>query len=144
MNNTNFLNLEEIAQRLIEIQLQSGLTAKEFCEKTDISTSTFSQIKSGGTKINVDTINKVIQHWGQEVSPMWFLFGESPNSSKDHCNDSANFESGDLQQWKDALLRGAEEIGRLKEALAQKRPKEIERITIFYTDNSVAHYKLIE
>ena len=40
------------------------------------------------------------------------------------------------------LMRQAEEIGYLKEALNNAKAKTIDRITVFYTDQSFANYKL--
>ena len=40
------------------------------------------------------------------------------------------------------LMRQAEEIGYLKESLNKAKAKTIDRITVFYTDQSFANYKL--
>lgn len=136
---SDYIDLEGIARRLVEIQTKSGLTAKAFSQETDLPSSTFSQIKSGAIKINVETINKVILRWGGAYNPMWFIFGDE--RSMHSSTDSADIASDD-NQVSEALLSKVEEIGRLKQALEQAKPKEIERITVFYTDNSVAHYRL--
>lgn len=137
---SEFINLESIAERLMQIQSESGFNAKDFCEETDIKPSTFSQIKSGSGKVSVDIINKVVQRWGTRFSPQWFLFGELDGSigTQSYDGDSTNTPSNDDER----LLRSIEEVGRLKTLLEQQRPREIERITVFYTDKSVAHYVL--
>ncbi len=137
---SEFINLESIAERLMQIQNESGLNAKDFCEETDIKPSTFSQIKSGSGKVSVDIINKVVQRWGTRFSPQWFLFGELSGSiGGESLNaDNPNSTGSDDER----LLRSVEEVGRLKTLLEQQQPREIERITVFYTDNSVAHYVL--
>lgn len=136
-----FINLTDIAIRIKEIQERSGLNAAEFCKRTDLSTSSFSQIISGKQKVNVDTINKMVLYWGEEYNPMWLLFGEvrdTPISASTREQDSSPSDSALAGE----LIRQAEEIGRLKEALSNSKPKEIKRITVFYTDNSFANYKL--
>lgn len=141
----NIIDLEAIAQRLVQIQQESGLNAKDFCVKTDISTSSFSQIKSGSNRINVDTINKVVEYWGKDFSPMWFIFGDKQADNTRKTSSSINIEGeANIGVVNQALLQSMEEIGRLREALHQAKPKEIERITVFYNDNSVAHYKLMD
>lgn len=137
---SDFINLEKIAERLIQIQTESGLNAKEFCDETDISSSTYSQIKNGLGKVSVDIINKVVQRWGTRFSPQWFLFGETSNTEATLFGEEA-FES-DNSESERKLFQSLEEIGRLKAMIEQQRPREIERITVFYTDKSVAHYIL--
>ncbi len=133
---TDFLNLDDIGKRLIEIQEKSGLNAKTFCQETDLPSSSYSQLKNGATKINVETINKVISRWGGQFSPMWFLFGESPNLSNISQTESKDTVSNDF------FMKKLEELGQLKQRIESLKPKEIERITVFYTDNSVAHFHL--
>lgn len=137
---SEFINLENITERLLQIQSESGLNAKDFCEETDIKPSTFSQIKSGSGKVSIDIINKVVQRWGAQFGAQWFLFGINEDGKELQPDELNNNEGSNAIS--ERLLRTTEELGRLKALLEQQRPREIERITVFYTDKSVAHYIL--
>ena len=72
-----FLNLDEITKRLKRIVEQSGLSAKDFALGAGIPQATLSQILNEKQQINVSTINKVIEHYPDLVSPNELLFGET-------------------------------------------------------------------
>lgn len=152
----DFIDLEAIAERLVVIKDRSALNAKDFCETTGIPPSSYSQIAKKQTKINIDTINKVVERWGEEFPPMWFLFGNDANSNDLFGNlstpvsvreaieaDGANIEN-DTSGIDNRLQLAYEEIGRLKEALSRCEAREIQHITVFYKDKRVDNYKLDE
>lgn len=132
-----FIDLEGIASRLLQIQVESGLSAKEFCRETQISESKFSQIKNGESEVNIKIINNVVQRWSQKWDPMWFVLGETNFSGAVDLGEGSGNST-------EKLLQYAQEVGRLKESLEQSRPKEIERITVFYSDNTIANFVLKE
>lgn len=137
---TEFIDLDAIALRLVELHEKTGMSAKEFSGETGIPPSSFSQIKAGSTKINVDTINKVIQRWGNQYSPMWFLFGKEVGEERSPLDGSeAEASQNSLSPL---VLDRLEELGKIKATLAQSTPKEISHITVYYTDKSFANYKL--
>ena len=137
----DFINLNDIARRIKDIQEQSGLNANDFCKYTDLSPSSFSQIISGKQKLNVDIINKVVLRWGNKYDPMWILFGRQTNEGN-HSTLPKMEQSPTDGPMIAELMRQAEEIGYLKEALSNAKAKTIDRITVFYTDQSFANYKL--
>lgn len=137
----DFINLNDIARRIKDIQEQSGLNANDFCKDTDLSPSSFSQIISGKQKLNVDIINKVVLRWGNKYDPMWILFGRQTNESNHSTLGNIEQNPADGAMIAE-LMRQAEEIGYLKEALSNAKAKTIDRITVFYTDQSFANYKL--
>jgi DNA-binding helix-turn-helix protein len=138
-----FLNLDEITKRLKRIVEQSGLSAKDFALGAGIPQATLSQILNEKQQINVSTINKVIEHYPDLVSPNELLFGET---SAAHQGPIASglFASIGLAETSEktvdalqaTLLAQSEEITRLKSELAQRQAKTIDHITVFFTDNS--------
>lgn len=137
---TEFIDLDAIALRLVELHEKTGMSAKEFSGETGIPPSTFSQIKGGATKINVETINKVIQRWGGQYSPMWFLFGKEDGGELLDASEGSK-EAGQ-NSLSPLVLDRLEELGKIKATLAQSNPKEISHITVYYTDKSFANYRL--
>jgi len=137
-----FLNLDEITKRLKRIVEQSGLSAKDFALGAGIPQATLSQILNEKQQINVSTINKVIEHYPDLVSPNELLFGET--SEHQESISSGLFASIGLAETSDktvdalqaTLLAQSEEITRLKSELAQRQAKTIDHITVFFTDNS--------
>ena len=137
-----FINLNDIARRIKDIQEQSGLNANDFCKDTDLSPSSFSQIISGKQKLNVDVINKVVLRWGNKYDPMWILFGRQVNENNHSILPNMMEQNPADGSMIAELMRQAQEIGYLKESLSKAKAKTIDRITVFYTDQSFANYKL--
>lgn len=134
---STFIDLEGIASRLLQIQAESGLNAKEFCRETQISESKFSQIKKGDATVNIDIINNVVGRWSEKWDPMWFVLGDANLGGPADLVEASGGSTEKLMQY-------AQEIGRLKQAIEQSRPKEIDRITVFYSDNTIANFVLKE
>lgn len=138
----DFIDKEAISIRLKQILEESGMSAKDFATAMQIAQPTLSQITTGKTFINLETINKIVRYGPEHLSGfnvLWFVFGEgapaidTPNSHRAEPAEAAT--AG-------VLVKQAEEIGRLRALLEQNKPKEIERIVVFYTDNSIATYTL--
>lgn len=139
---SDFIDLWAIAPRLKEIQERSGMNAADFCKETDIPASSFSQILGKKIKINVETINKVILRWGAEIDPMWLLFGKTAVADPQTDLFLAATPETDTTTREHALIEQAEEIRRLREALSTSKPKTIDRIMVFYSDNSFECYTI--
>lgn len=121
------LDLDAITSRLLKLQEESNFTAKVFCEETGIPASTFSQIKNGTSKINVEIINKVISRWKKLINPMWFLFGDELA-----CLGKENYGVNP------ELFIEKEEIVLQKKENSKAR--EVERIVLFYSDGTFQSY----
>lgn len=151
---TDYLNLQEIAKRIKELQEKSGMTAKDFSAETEIPASTLSQINNGKIPPSVENINKIIAKWSHLISPSWLLFGVEEQAHSPNSIGSASVATGELELFRadqgadnrlrDTLVAQAEEIGRLKATIESNKPKEIAHITVFYTDNSFATFSLNE
>lgn len=74
---TDFIDLPAITRRLKEVVERSGLSSKEFAERTDIAPATLSQNINERSPINVASINKILATFPELVDPYWFVFGES-------------------------------------------------------------------
>lgn len=138
----DFIDREAISIRLKQILDESGMNAKEFATQMEIAQATLSQIVTGKTMINLETINKVIRHAPgclSEFNTLWFLFGDASPIASDELLRKTNVSD---TAKTDILVKQAEELGKLREQLEQTKPKEIDRIVVFYTDNSVATYTL--
>lgn len=133
---TDFLDLGSILTRVKELHEQTGLNSSEFCSECDIPSSSYSQIINGKTKLNIDIINKIIARWGREYSPMWLLFGH-------HSDREALPSAISPEQSSATIPELVEEVIRLREIVKTSiKPKEVDHITVYYTDRSFAVFKL--
>lgn len=140
----DFIDREAISARLRQILDESEMNAKEFATRMEIAQATLSQIVTGKTLINLETINKVIRYAPRALSEfniLWFLFGEASPIASDDLLRKTNVSD---TARADILVKQAEELGKLKAQLEQTKPKEIDRIVVFYTDNSIATYTLTD
>lgn len=140
----DFIDREAISYRLKQLLDESGMSSKEFAIVMKIAQPTLSQIMTGKAFINLETINKIVRYGPEHLSGFnvsWFVFGEGRPCSDNSVN---NNEPVSEVVTAGILVKQAEEIGQLRGLLEQCKPKEIERIVVFYTDNSIATYKLSE
>lgn len=133
---TDFINLIGITARLRQLQERTMMTNNVFCAECGIPPSTYSQILSGKARINIETLNKIIQRWGKEIDPLWLLFGEEPYGRTIY---SAENEDGRKGQIAPEVIN---EIVRLRAELTQNKPKRISKILVYYTDKSYESYSL--
>jgi len=138
-----FLNLDEITKRLKRIVEQSGLSAKDFALGAGIPQATLSQILNEKQQINVATINKIVEHFSDIMSPEEFVFGVSgvSNDSGQDLFASTGVKGEEKETLRAILQAQAEEIARLKTEVQERREKGIAHITVFYDDNSFATFK---
>lgn len=135
---SEFINLSEIAERLKKILDDSGYNAIEFCRECDIPPSSFSQMLNGRTKVNVETINKVILRWGGKFDPLWILLGDNipPTGANRIVSEEVSSNSSPV------VSELISEVVRLREELALvQQAKRIDKITVFYTDRSYEVYR---
>lgn len=139
---SEFIDLAAITRRLREVINNSGLTAKDFATRAGIAPATLSLNLNERQLINVVTINKIIEHYPELVDPYWFLFGaeggQLPRPALPSPIDTS--EGDETERFRTILISQAEEIARLKAELEGRRSKEIDHITVFYTDNSFSSF----
>lgn len=144
----DFLNLEEITKRLRTVVEASKMSAKDFALGAGIPQASLSQMLNEKQVISVATINKVIEHYPNLVDPYEFLFGTPAPSSDPY--EMGLFPSqmvpntgGDKSSegMREIIRTQSEEIVKLKTELALRSDKEIDRIMVFYTDNSFKTFR---
>ena len=143
----DFLNLEEISRRLRTVVEASKMSAKDFALGAGIPQATLSQILNEKQLLSVSVINKVIEHYSELVDPYEFLFGTPAPSSDPYemglfpsqMVPSAGDKSSD--GMREIIRTQSEEIVKLKTELALRSDKEIDRIMVFYTDNSFKTFR---
>ncbi len=140
----DFINLSDIASRLREVLERSGLNATDFCRETDLAPSSFSQMLSSKIKVNVETINKIVLRWGATIDPLWLLLGDNAPTSPRGGDLFASTSSDSTQEISAPVTELISEVVRLKGALADSKPKRIDKITVFYTDKSYEVYRLCQ
>jgi DNA-binding helix-turn-helix protein len=123
------------------------MSAKDFALGAGIPQATLSQILNEKQLISVSVINKVIEHYSELVDPYEFLFGTPAPSSDPYemglfpsqMVPSAGDKSSD--GMREIIRTQSEEIVKLKTELALRSDKEIDRIMVFYTDNSFKTFR---
>lgn len=143
----DFINLSSIGQRIRQIFEESGLSASDFCrESGGIPSSTFSQMLNGSVKVNVATINRIVERWGHDYPPLWILLGDDMYTytgggakTAGAQQEVAQGASSERPAETQALI---DEIVALRSALAAVQPKTIDKITIFYSDKNYEVYRL--
>ena len=121
---SEYIDLSAITKRLKEVVDRSGLTSRDFA-------------------MNVATVNKIVEHFSDIMSPEEFVFGVSgvSNDSGRDLFASTGVKGEEKETLRAILQAQAEEIARLKAEVRERREKGIAHITVFYDDNSFATFK---
>ncbi|EJU16864.1 hypothetical protein HMPREF1323_1506 [Porphyromonas sp. oral taxon 279 str. F0450] len=111
--------------------------------KAGIAPATLSLNLNEKQQINVATINKIVDHFSDIMSPEEFVFGVSgvSNDSGRDLFASTGVKGEEKETLRAILQAQAEEIARLKAEVRERREKGIAHITVFYDDNSFATFK---
>ena len=143
---SEYIDLPAITKRLKEVVDRSELTSRDFAMKAGIAPATLSLNLNEKQLINVATINKIVEHFSDIMSPEEFVFGASSVSheSRRDLFTSAGVKGEEKEALRTILQAQAEEIARLKAEVRERREKGIAHITVFYDDNSFATFKDIE
>ena len=133
-----YIDLASITKRLKDVVEKSGLTSREFATRAGLSPATLSLNLNEKQQINVPTINKIIEHFSDLITPEELVFGISDSRpAVGILFDQGQANQDDLR----AILQAqAEEIARLKAELKGRKEKGIAHITVFYDDNSFATF----
>lgn len=74
---SEYIDLSAITKRLKEVVDRSELTSRDFAMKAGIAPATLSLNLNEKQQINVATINKIVEHFSDIMSPEEFVFGAS-------------------------------------------------------------------
>lgn len=124
---SEYIDLSAITKRLKEVVDRSGLTSRDFAMKAGIAPATLSLNLNEKQQINVATINKIVEHFSDIMSPEEFVFGVS-SVSNDSGRDlfASTGVKGEEKETLRAILQAqAEEIARLKAEVRERREKEL-------------------
>ncbi len=144
--------------RIALILKQKNLTSAKFADEIGVQRSSISHVLSGRNKPGLEFIQKILKTY-PEISSDWILFGKGkmmidqenePEVQRDRVkNDLFTSKLSDEEQK--AELSGLEKIqnaGSTTSTLLNKQKissknevkKEIEKIIVFYTDDSFRQY----
>lgn len=143
----DFIDLTSIAERIKLIFAESGMNASDFCKESGgIPSSTFSQIINDSIKVNVTTINRIIERWGDAYPPLWILLGDEANKYSTQPTEGNSpykkNENNPADQIQSVEIKSLiEEISALRTTLSASQTREIDKITIFYSDKNYETYR---
>ena len=131
------VNNLEFIKRLEEILLEYELTAAGFAQKIAVGRASISHILSGRNKPSLDFVLKVTSSF-PEVDLYWLLLGQGSFPKK---NETYTPTPTQVKNETSSVLSEAVDISKkvTPEKLAQK--KSIEKIVIFYNDNSFESFE---
>lgn len=129
------------------------LSSKQFADKCDIQVSNVSHLLSGRSKPNLDTIGKIINAF-PSLNTEWLITGKLPmykikkaceatlfdpllgSDSKNEFSEPQNtsFENENSLKLSDNQVVAPTTV--IKEIVKEIPPKKIERIVIYYNDNT--------
>lgn len=132
-----YISLKKIGERAKKIFQETKLSNKDFCEETGISPATFSLVINGKNLINVDTINKIINRWGDKFNPEWFILGKGELTIDDIDLFDNNKES---VYHISKIIEQQQEIESLKSQIKKIENKIVASITIYYKDKSYVNF----
>lgn len=142
----DFIDTKAIAGRIQDFLAENGCTAKEFATRCELPPSTLSQILNEKARINVENINKIVQHM-PEIDPMWLVLGHTAGRLADLPQLSSQ-TSGESDQRYAVLYKRLEEqaaeITRLRLSNEELKKSDIDRIVIYRKDSRFATYTISE
>ncbi len=124
------INSLNFAKRIKIVMDYYNLTAAAFAEKINVQRSSISHLLSGRNKPSLEFVMKVI-HEFDEVELYWLLNGKGDFPKTQTTPTLSNHE-----------IKTSNDLGVIEEnIIANKIPdKTIERIVIFYKDNTFKEY----
>lgn len=133
------VNTEKFTKRLEIILQEYELTAASFAQKINVGRATISHILSGRNKPSLDFALKVIYAF-PEVDLYWLLLGQG-SFPKQVTTSTPFVSSHTLQKERDTPLAKEPPKIPMKETQKITTHKKINKIVIFYTDNSFESYE---
>jgi DNA-binding XRE family transcriptional regulator len=106
--------MENRIQNIID---KYGLSSNAFAKEIDVNRSTISHILSGRNKPSIEVLQKILKRF-PDVSANWLLLGQG-------AIDDANLASSSQVPKENTI----------------EKVKSIDKIVVFYSDNSFEEYK---
>ncbi|MDR2293408.1 MAG: helix-turn-helix domain-containing protein [Prevotellaceae bacterium] len=128
--------------RISKIMEMKGMNSTQFAATTGIKTATLSHIFSGRTYPSTEVITKILEKF-PDISPDWLIFGKNeilrtgrtPSASDNQLRSIFENKTRDRDTVKKEteILKNPDK----KEITYIEKPsKTIDKLVIFYTDNS--------
>lgn len=133
------------------------LTAKQFAALTDMQVSNVSHLLSGRSNPSLDSTQKILMAF-PSLNPEWLLFGKQPMYKHEKLvqydlfgqpmENSSNFQSSEsLQPHTVPVIEPKEPVNQpivrdvvVKEVVKEMPAKKIQRIVVYYTDNTFEEF----
>jgi len=126
-----------LIERFRYIMKLNNLTASAFADEINVQRSSVSHILSGRNKPSLEFIQKVITKY-PKVDAAWLINGTTPVSTAVNSKDQLNLNVSEENQDVAGLL-----VKQPEEKLNEKKLKDksVERIVLFYSDNTFEEFK---
>ncbi|HTX88864.1 MAG TPA: helix-turn-helix transcriptional regulator [Bacteroidales bacterium] len=132
-----------MTDRILEIIKVNGLTAARFAEIIGVPRSSISHLVSGRNKPSLEFLQKVLKGF-PDINPEWLYSGKGAMMTEKEENPAVVRESGIISGEDPENLAEKEvrkEAGKpRKKRESPDNVKAIEKIVVFYTDQSFREY----
>jgi transcriptional regulator with XRE-family HTH domain len=139
-----------MTERIQLILKTYNLSPSQFADEIQVQRSGLSHILSGRNKPSLDFVTKILDHY-PDISPEWLLFGKGQmlkklrSESSPEKNDAGKpFEKQTVTNKKPEEEKQPEEIVIRKDIRREKeetkQEAEIEKIVIFYKNNTFSEF----
>lgn len=142
--------------RIIQFLKEMNLTSTKFADQIGVQRSSISHLLSGRNKPSFDFIEKMLNAY-PDVNAQWLITGKgnmlNNQASLFHSNDQIKEQSLTTrelninnQAMQEHLISKSDEINAENEDkidLHKQKHHSIERIVIFYSDNTFKEYKSV-
>lgn len=143
-------------ERIIQFLKEMNLTSTKFADEIGVQRSSISHILSGRNKPSFDFIEKMLNAY-PEVNAQWLITGKGVmlenQPSLFQNNDTENTQSSTSREsninkslMQEHLISQSNEINTDKDVKVdfhKEKERTIERIVIFYTDDTFKEYKSV-
>jgi len=132
----------DISERLKYIMKLNQLSASAFAEQIGVQRSSISHVLSGRNKPSLEFVQKVLNRF-PKVDANWLVNGSTNMQQKNikPVPEDQSFIEGDQEDEKRAEESLTDNIVRSEEPISYGVNKEVERIVVFYSDQTFREFK---
>ncbi len=132
----------DISERLKYIMKLNQLSASAFAEQIGVQRSSISHVLSGRNKPSLEFVQKVLNRF-PKVDANWLVNGSTNMQQKNikPVPEDQSFIEDDQEKEKRADESLSESIVRSEEPISYGVKKEVERIVVFYSDQTFREFK---
>ena len=132
----------DISERLKYIMKLNQLSASAFAEQIGVQRSSISHVLSGRNKPSLEFVQKVLNRF-PKVDANWLVNGSTNMQQKNikPVPEDQSFIEDDQEKEKQADESLSESIVRSEDPAVYGVKKEVERIVVFYSDQTFREFK---